>query len=201
MIEAAQKNEEFSDIIKNADLILPDGVGIKLALKLNGINQQQIAGIEFSKKLIENASKSNLSVAFVGAKEEVINLAIEKLKEEYSNLNVAYKRNGYFKENEEKQIINDIKNSDAKLIFVALGAIKQEKFIKKCKEEGIIACAVGVGGSFDVWAGKVKRAPLIWQKLGLEWLYRTIKQPERFKRIFPTLPVFVFKVIMSRGKD
>ena len=81
--------------------------------------------------------------------------------------------------------------------MVALGVPKQEFFIEKIKSQKNDIIAIGIGGSFDVWAGYVQRAPISWQKLGLEWLYRTIKQPERFKRIFPTLPMFLFKVIIE----
>ena len=82
-------------------------------------------------------------------------------------------------------------------MFVALGAPKQEFFISELKEQMPNTIFIGVGGSFDVWSGITKRAPKIWQKLGLEWLYRTLKEPSRFKRIFPTLPMFLIRVIME----
>ena len=94
--------------------------------------------------------------------------------------------------------INKKFNTDySKVILVAMGAPKQEFFINKLKSQKNDIILIGVGGSFDVWSGYTKRAPKTWQKLGLEWLYRTIKQPERFKRIFPTLPMFLFKVIIE----
>lgn len=201
MIELAQKNKEFDELLKSADLVVPDGVGIKIALKLRKINQEQIAGCEFAKTLIEKAASAGEKIALVGAKQEVLDLCKEKLLEEFPNLQIVYSQNGYFKEDEEQVIIENIKNSGAKYLFVALGAPKQEFFIKKCKEFGCNVKGIGVGGSFDVWAGIVLRAPKIWQKLGLEWLYRTLKQPSRFKRIFPTLPLFLFKVIMSSRSE
>lgn len=198
MIELAQKDKDFTDVLKSAELVVPDGVGVKIALMLHGIKQEQIPGCEFSKSLIEKASQNGESIALLGAKQEILDLCIQKLSDEFLNLKIAYSRNGYFAKDEEEQIIEDIKNSGAKYLFVALGAPKQEFFIKKCKEKGCNVKAVGVGGSFDVWSGLTQRAPVIWQKLALEWLYRTIKQPERFKRIFPTLPLFLFKVIMDK---
>ena len=198
MIESAQKNKEFSDVLKSAELVIPDGVGVKIALMLHGIKQEQIPGCEFSKSLIEKASRNGESIALLGAKQEILDLCVQKLIEDFPNLKISYSRNGYFAPDEENQIIEDIKNSGGKYLFVALGAPKQEFFIKKCKEKGCNVKAVGVGGSFDVWSGITQRAPEIWQKLALEWLYRTIKQPERFKRIFPTLPLFLFKVIIDR---
>lgn len=198
MIELAQKDKDFTNVLKSAELVVPDGVGVKIALMLHGIKQEQIPGCEFSKSLIEKASQNGESIALLGAKQEILDLCIQKLSDEFLNLKIAYSRNGYFAKDEEEQIIEDIKNSGAKYLFVALGAPKQEFFIKKCKEKGCNVKAVGVGGSFDVWSGLTQRAPVIWQKLALEWLYRTIKQPERFKRIFPTLPLFLFKVIMDK---
>lgn len=197
MIETAQKNNEFSALLKNADLVVPDGVGVKLALKFRKVNQPQIAGCEFAKSIIEKASQRNEGVALLGAKQEVLDLTCEKLSEEFPNLKITYKRNGYFDAAEEEKIIEDIKQSGAKYLFAALGAPKQEFFIKKCKEAGCNVKAIGVGGSFDVWSGLTQRAPEIWQKMGLEWLYRTLKQPKRLKRIFPTLPKFLFKVIIT----
>ena len=197
MIEKAQNDVEFSQLLKTADLVVPDGVGIKLALKFRRVNQPQIAGCEFAKSIIEKASQRNEGIALLGAKQEVLELTCKKLTEEFPNVKIQYKRNGYFGNDEEFQIIEEIKQSGAKYLFVALGAPKQEFFIKKCKEAGCNLRAIGVGGSFDVWSGLTSRAPEIWQKMGLEWLYRTLKQPERIKRIFPALPKFLFKVIIT----
>ncbi len=195
IIEMGKKNEKLSQIIKNAELVIPESTGIKLALKLRGIKQEQIAGIEFARELINICAENNYPIAFVGAKEEVLSKAIENIKEQTPNLNVVFANNGYYT-NEDK-IINSIIEANPKVLLVALGVPKQEFFIEKIKSQKSDIIAIGIGGSFDVWAGYVQRAPLNWQKLGLEWLYRTIKQPERFKRIFPTLPMFLFKVIIE----
>ena len=198
MIALGEKNQEFSEILKNADLVIPDGFGIKLALMLYGIKQQQIPGIEFSKKLIAYCAENSLPVALIGAKEEVIQKACENLKNEFPNLNICYTINGYFGENDERAIIEELKQHRPKLVLAALGVPKQEIFINKYKNEFENTMFVGVGGSFDVWAGNVKRAPLIFRKLGCEWLWRLIKEPSRFNRMFPTLPLFVFKVIINK---
>ena len=94
--------------------------------------------------------------------------------------------------------MDSLQRTSPRLILVALGSPKQEKFIYEAKKQLNPALMIGVGGSFDVWSGVVKRAPEIYQKMGLEWLYRTVKQPERFKRIFPALPLFVLKVLKYR---
>lgn len=197
MIELAQLNEDFSKVLKSAELVIPDGVGVQLGFRLKGEKIERIAGIEFSKKLLEKSAQNGLPVAFLGAKPEVLNLAVENLKKEFSNLNVVYARDGYFSQDEEEKIANDIAAAGAKVVLVALGAPKQELFITKYKEKFTSGIFVGVGGSFDVWSGITKRAPVFFQKIGCEWLYRVATQPSRFKRIFPTLPRFLFRVIIK----
>lgn len=198
MIELGEKNQEFSEILKNADLLIPDGVGVKIALKIYGISQERIPGIEFAGRLIEHCAKNSLPVALIGAKEETLQSACQKLKEKHENLNIVYARNGYFKEDDERAIVDEIKSKNPKLVLVALGVPKQEIFIKKYKNEFPNTVFVGVGGSFDVWSGNVKRAPKIFRQLGCEWLWRLIKEPSRFNRMFPTLPLFLFKVIINK---
>ena len=200
MIALGKKNNNFGRILNEADLVIPDGVGIKLALKIKGINQENIPGIEFSQKLIQMCELENFTVGFLGAKEEVVQKASKNIQEKHKNLNITYIRNGYFNEQEEEIIIQELKAISPKILFVALGAPKQEFLISKLKKEMPNTIFIGVGGSFDVWSGIVKRAPQIWQKLGLEWLYRTIKEPERFKRIFPALPLFLVQVIIESIK-
>ena len=201
IIEMASKNYEYSNIIQNAGLIVPDGTGIKLALKLKGINQEKIPGIDIAKSVIGICTEKNLPIALVGAKEQIVEKAVENIKKEYPSLNISYARNGYFNDNEEDEIINRIKESNARFVLIALGAPKQEFFIKKCMAKINNAIFIGVGGAFDVWSGQVQRAPEIYRKLGFEWLYRTIKQPQRIKRIYKTLPLFLIRAIIESRKS
>lgn len=195
MIMNAQKDEAFFNILNNSDLNIADGVGVKLALKLQKINQEQIRGVDFSRELIKLAAQNNYKVAFLGAKEEVVNLARANFLKEYPNLNFVYVRNGYFDNDEE--IIKELTNANPQILLVGIGSPKQEEFILKLKSKLQGCVMVGVGGSFDVFSGLTKESPMIWRKLGLEWLYRTIAQPERFKRIFPVLPIFLIKCIID----
>ena len=201
MIAIGRKNDDFGRIINEADLVIPDGVGIKLALKIKGTSQQNIPGIEFSKKLIALCELEGYTIGLLGAKEEVVQKAAKNLRDEHSSLNITYVRNGYFSENDENIIKQELKAISPKVVFVALGAPKQELLISKIKAEMPETIFIGVGGSFDVWSGMVKRAPEIYQKLGLEWLYRTVKEPARFKRIFPALPLFLIQVIIEALKE
>lgn len=197
MIKIGKKNDDFGRILNEADLTIPDGVGIKLALKIKGLNQENIPGIEFSQKLISLCALEGFTIGLLGAKEEVVQKASQNLRNEHENLNITYIRNGYFNEDEENIIKEELKAILPKVLFVALGAPKQELLIAKLKKEMPETIFIGVGGSFDVWSGMVKRAPEIYQKLGLEWLYRTVKEPSRFKRIFPALPLFLIQVIIE----
>lgn len=196
MINNAVQNPEFAEIINNAELVIPDGIGVQIGLKILGYNVRRIAGIEFSRRMVEECAKSEQSVALVGAKPEIVQKAKENLEHEIQGLYVTYAHDGYFKDDGE--ILNELKIRQPRLVLCALGSPKQEEFILKAKELLPDALFVGVGGSFDVWSGVVERAPEIYQKLGLEWLYRTVKEPKRFKRIFPTLPLFVLKVLREK---
>ena len=193
MYAQAENDDEFRSILREAEMVVPDGVGIKIALKLKGHNVERIPGIDFARTIIDWCAKNEKPIAIVGAKEEVITKAIENLKHETENLNIVYYHNGYFKNDEE--IYNQLKEAKPKLVLVALGSPKQEYFIHRAKQILPPCLMIGIGGSLDVWSGEVKRAPKIYQNLGLEWLYRTLSQPERFKRIFPALPKFLWKVI------
>lgn len=194
MIEYAAKDKDFAEIVRNAELLVPDGIGVQLGLKILGHDVKRIAGIELGKKLL--CKYSGAPVAFIGAKPDVVAAAVEKIKGEIPNLNAVCVLDGYFKDSD--TVLNDLKNSCPKLALIALGSPKQEFFIAKAKKMLPDTIFIGLGGSFDVWSGRVERAPQIWQRFGLEWLYRTIKEPKRFKRIFPVLPVFVLKVFREK---
>ncbi len=196
MIIAASRNPEFASVISSAELVVPEGIGVEIGLKILGYNVRRIPGVELGKALIIKFSKDNKSVAMIGAKPEVIESAAKNLREELPALNIVYSHDGYF--NNDSEIMADIEKSNPDLVLVALGSPKQEFFISELKNKLPNAVMIGLGGSFDVWSGKVDRAPAVFQELGLEWLYRTVKEPKRFKRIFPTLPLFVLKVVKER---
>ena len=197
MVMNSVKDESLKKIIKSSELVIPDGVGIEIGFKILGKNNvSRIAGITFAKEMIRKYWQNSMPIALIGAKKDVLELACENLKKEFDGLNIVYSQDGYF--SDESIVLKQLQESNAQLVLVALGSPKQEEFIYKIKKEMPNTLFIGVGGSFDVWSNKVERAPEFWQKAGLEWLYRTIKQPSRFKRIFPTLPLFVFRVMQER---
>lgn len=189
-------NPDMIEIVNSAKLVIPDGIGVEIGLKISGYNVKRIPGIQFAHRMIEECAKDNKSVALIGAKPEIIEKAASNLKKEFENLNLAYIQDGYF--DDEERVLKELQASNPRLVLCALGSPKQEFFIRKAENLLPEALFIGVGGSFDVWSGVVQRAPEIYQKLGLEWLYRTIKEPQRFKRIFPTLPLFVLRVLKEK---
>ncbi len=199
MIMQSANNPVLDEAIKNAELIIPDGIGIILTLRKLGIyNIEQLPGIEFSYNLIQKCVKNNYRVGFLGASKEVIECMIQEFTSKHPSMNIVFVRDGYFNTEQELGIVEDLKSSGVQVLFVALGVPKQELWIKKYKEVLDTTVMVGVGGSFDVWAKKVKRAPLFFRKIGLEWFFRLISQPSRFSRMFPVLPLFFIKVMLDK---
>jgi N-acetylglucosaminyldiphosphoundecaprenol N-acetyl-beta-D-mannosaminyltransferase len=198
MIMQANKNSSLGEIIKSADLIVPDSIGIILALKRGGIyNIPQLPGIELADHMIKESIEKNYTLGFLGASSEVISILIDELKKTHKNINIVFSHNGYFDTEEEAKILEELKKAKPQILLVALGVPKQEFWIAKYKEILNSSVMIGVGGSFDVWAKKVKRAPSVFRKFGLEWFYRLISEPSRFGRMFPTLPLFLLKILFS----
>jgi len=197
----ALENKIFLDVIKNADLVIPDGIGIIFASKILGDKlPERIPGIDLSYKLLEISNEKGYKIVLIGGKEGVAEGAKENLKKIFPNLNIAMTYNGYFNEDEEKKIVEEIQKIEPDILLVGMGSEKQEIWIWNNREKfKNIGVCIGVGGTLDIWAGKKKRAPKLVQKLGLEWLYRVIIEP---KRIFRVLKIFNFlnKLFIERCK-
>ncbi|WP_294371292.1 WecB/TagA/CpsF family glycosyltransferase [uncultured Clostridium sp.] len=179
-------------------LIIPDGVGTVIASKLLGNPvQEKIAGIDVVKEVIIKADKEKKSVYFIGAKEEVVEKCVENVQKDYPNLKIAGYHNGYFDMNNCDEIIKNIQDSKPWAIFVAMGSPRQEIFIDKIRDIEDIKIFMGVGGVFDIFAGNLKRAPKWMISLGLEWLYRVVKEPFRIKRLI-SIPKFLLLVLKNK---
>lgn len=193
------KDPNYLKTVKSADYVIADGYGIVLGSKILGKQiPERIAGFDLMTALLEKGNDEGWSVYFLGAKEEVINKAVKKIKEQFPYLNIAGWHNGYTDVNS-VTLQKEIASKNVDLVFLGLGFPNQETWIANSLPLFKKGLFMGVGGSFDVWAGAVKRAPQIWQKLHIEWLYRLIQQPKRWKRMV-VLPLFVFKVIKERLK-
>jgi UDP-N-acetyl-D-mannosaminouronate:lipid I N-acetyl-D-mannosaminouronosyltransferase len=183
-------------ILLDATIPYADGIGVvKVMEKKTGKKLSRIPGVKLWFQIVKKAHKTNNSIFLVGSKPETIKLCEHKLKTE-EGISVVGTVDGYF--SNENIVFEKIKNSEAKVVIVALGSPKQEEFIQRCKEYHPNAFYMGVGGSFDVYVGNVKRAPYIWIKLNLEWLYRLISEPKRIFRQYKLLKflyLFLFNKI------
>ncbi len=201
IIVNATKDPELARIITDAALVIPDGIGLVYASKILGHPlTERVTGIDFLSSILEKLTREGKSAFFFGSKPGIAEAAAAKMQERWPELKVAGTQHGYFTPEEEPEIARRIKDSGADFLCVALGSPKQEKFIDKYKDILGVSAAIGVGGSLDVWAGAVKRAPEFYQKHGLEWLYRFLKQPSRWKRML-ALPVFMLRVLFSSKKQ
>lgn len=201
IVMEAQTDEALMEILQQADLVVPDGVGVVWASKYSEIRlQERVAGYDLTQNLMQTLAKTEETFYFFGGAPGVAAAAARRMTKEYPGLRIVGVHNGYFDEKEEKKIIEDIKKKSPSILLVGLGAPKQEKWIYEHLQAVGVKAAIGVGGSFDVMAGNVKRAPKLFQKLGLEWFYRLISQPTRWKRMM-RLPKFALTVLKTRGRQ
>lgn len=181
IVLSARDNTRFSNIVNNADYVIPDGIGIiKGARMLGTPMHERITGFDTLMFLIKQANQKHLKLYMVGAKPEVINASAARIKKEFPNIDLVGYHDGYFKD--DGIIATEIAEKQPDIILVALGSPKQEYFINKYRDR-CTAVWIGVGGSFDVFSGTKKRAPKVVQKLSLEWFYRLVKEPTRFGRM------------------
>lgn len=190
MIMIAQEDRDLARILNGADLVVPDGAGVLWAGEQLGTPfPERVTGADLTVELLKRASAMNWPVYFLGGNPGVAAKAAKKFMEEHGSFSLVGCHDGYFNEEEEKKIIEDIKKSGAKLLFAGLGVPKQEKWLYAHREElGLLS--MGIGGVFDVMSGNLKRAPLWMQRNRLEWAYRLYLQPSRIGRMM-ALPRFM----------
>lgn len=197
MVIQAQKDNRLDRIIRHAHLIVPDGAGAVFALRLDGHDSVRVPGIELAEKALSSAAGKGIPVALLGSKAEIIEKLRKDLPKIHPGLNICASHDGYISEAEEEAVVREIAESKPGLLLVAMGVPRQEYFIDKWISLFPGTVIIGVGGSFDVFAGAVKRAPVLFQKLHLEWFYRLMKEPWRFNRMASTLPNFAFQVLFN----
>lgn len=194
MILNATHDAELKKILNAASLVVPDGAGTVWAARhLGKTMPERVAGFDLVQELMKIAPVRGIKFFLFGAAPGIADKAKAKAEELYPGIKIVGTRNGYFKADDEPEIVSQIKNSRADILLAALGVPKQEKWLMKYKDELKIPVSIGVGGTFDVMAGVVKRAPLWMQKARLEWLFRAMLQPSRAGRLI-ALPKFVWKV-------
>lgn len=196
------RNPELYEAYKEADLLLPDGIGIVAAARiLYGARVTRVPGSEFIYDICNLAAREGYGVFLYGASEKVNKASVEKLKNRYPMLQIVGRSNGYVKEEEMGGLIQKINASMADILFLALGSPKQEIWFATYKGhlQNVRVCQ-GVGGTLDTIAGNVNRAPEIWCKYNIEWLYRLLKEPKRIKRQ-KVLPLFAAMILIAKMKS
>lgn len=199
MCMASLEDEQFAGIVRGASLVVPDGIGITWALKRLGYGKaEKVPGIELADAVVARCAASGAPIYLLGAKPGVAERAAASLAVKHPGLKVAGVRDGYFPVEEEDAVAAHVTGSDAGLVLVALGAGRQEAFMARACSLKKSIVMIGVGGSLDVFSGDVQRAPLAVRKIGLEWLYRGLSQPARFRRLMK-LPQFALTVLLRRS--
>lgn len=200
MVTHALRDGEFRSILNSAHLNLPDGVGLVLAAKLLGLPlTERVAGIELGEALLSLAEREGLRVFLLGAKPRVATLAAQELRKKHPRLMICGTHHGYFDEHESPQICDMIAHSHADILLVCLGSPRQERWIAANRPAGVLVAAA-LGGSLDVWAGNVTRAPRVFSRLGLEWLWRMCLEPKRFSGL-ADIAVFLAAILRERLKS
>lgn len=201
IIMMCQEDAGYNQIISHeAELVLPDGAGAVWAGRHLGYKvPERVAGFDLYNQLLALSAKKGYKAYFFGGSPGVAEAAKAKSEELYPGVNIVGCHNGYFTDADVPRIIEEINHSGAEMLFVALGAPKQEKWILEHRNELKPHILMGIGGSFDVLAGKMERAPKWMQDASLEWAFRLYKQPSRFMRMM-ALPKFALKVIFSSSK-
>ncbi len=185
--------------VRSCDIINIDGMGVVLGARILGYKvPERVAGVDLFHELLARSTTKGYSVYFLGAKESVVEETARRISNQYPGLKIAGYHHGYFWDNE-AAMVDQIKKSGAQLLFVAITSPKKENFIHRWKGQLGVTFVMGVGGTFDVVAGKVNRAPLWMQKYGLEWLYRVIQEPKRmWKRYLVTNSKFAYLLFKEK---
>ena len=198
IVEVCREDSGARAAVNGADLVLPDGIGvIKGAAMLGTPLKERTPGVEFATHLMDKLAEEGKSLYLLGAKPGVAEQAGENLKKRYPDLLLCGTHDGYFQT--DGPVVDQIRAARADVVFVCLGAPKQERWMAQYGPETGAHLMVGLGGVLDVYAGHVKRAPEIWQKLGLEWCYRLLHQPSRLGRM-AKLPLFLLEAAREKGK-
>lgn len=195
-----ERDEKLAEIINACDLINADGMSIVWASRFLGHKlKERVTGIDLMQKLLEISDKNRYRIFLFGAEEEIVKIVADRISKKYQNLTVAGYRNGYFKKNEELEIIRQINESGSQIVFVGFSSPKKEFFLNRNKDLLKVPFCMGVGGSFDVIAEKYKRAPKWMQRSGLEWFYRYIQEPGRLWKRY-TVNNFFFVMTVLKYK-
>lgn len=196
-IMLARKDASVRNTLQSADFRFADGIGVILAMRIKSKSSiERVPGCDLWEKIQARAALHKIPVYLIGGRKDVIEKTAAQLVSQYQS-NIVGQRDGYFSAEEEDALIESIRSSGAKVVTVAMGSPRQELFIGRCRERIPSAFYMGVGGTYDVFVGNVRRAPPLWRRLNLEWFYRLLRQPKRVFRQFALIQ-FALLAITNR---
>ncbi len=195
-----RRDEDLRDAVLSADLILADGMSVVWAARLLGRPlPERVAGIDLMHAMLRRGRNRAYRVYCLGGSEDVLEAAAERIRADYPGVVIAGRRNGYFEPHQEEGIAADIRAARPDILLAAMSSPKKERFLARWASELQVPVCHGVGGAFDVLAGKVRRAPPRWQRLGLEWLYRVVQEPGRLWRRYLVTNTLFCLMVLAEG--
>ncbi len=198
MCVTAKEDPELFKIVSTAELVTPDSAGVLWACKkLGNPLKERVSGVDLVEKICEISARNGCRLYFFGSAPGVTDDAAEKMRLKYPGCQIVGTRSGFFKPEDETEIVAEMKSRGTQVLFVALGIPKQEKWISKFRDQIGASVLIGVGGSFDVHSGRVERAPRWVQRINMEWLHRLLKNPKKYSKVM-TLPRFVMMTYRSK---
>ena len=196
IVETCREDQEAMAVVSQADLVIPDGIGVIYGSRILGTPlQERVPGVELAQNLMTRMAGTDKTLFLLGSKPGVAEEAADKLRQRYPGLKIVGTNDGYFKD--DAPVVEKIRSSGADVVFVCLGAPKQEKWMHRNGQATGAHLLLGLGGCLDVFAGHVQRAPQAFQKLGLEWFYRLLTNPSRIGRMMK-LPLFLVHVMREK---
>jgi N-acetylglucosaminyldiphosphoundecaprenol N-acetyl-beta-D-mannosaminyltransferase len=197
-IIAARRDPHLAELIKHAAILIPDGIGVVMACRfLHHVRVRRVPGADLMQRICQDSVQKRQRIFLYGAKEEINRQAVAKLERVYPGIQIVGRSHGYVCADEMPQLVDKINSSQADIVFVALGSPRQEEWMRQFGPKLNARICMGIGGTLDTIVGNVKRAPVVFQRLGLEWLYRLICQPSRIRRQL-VLPVFAWLVFEQK---
>ena len=193
-----RKDENLWEDVTSSHLVLADGMSVVHASRVLGASlPERVTGIDLMEGILERGDEEGYRVYCLGAKEEISKTVVERFKKQYPGAKFVGRRNGYFSDEEEAEIAKEIGSLDVDVLFVAITSPKKERFMARWSDQLNTTVVHGVGGSFDVVAGVVERAPESWQRLGLEWLYRVKQEPGRLWKRYLLTNLSFMRIVMT----
>lgn len=199
MVMAARHNPELAQALLDGHFVVPDGIGIIMALQCRGVQGRRIAGVDLAEMIMKQIAPWGGRIFLLGGQAGVAERAGRVLTQRFPGLTLAGTADGFFDEAREQQILEAIRRSHPHLLLVGMGVPRQEIWLSTWWKQLNVSVGMGIGGGLDLWAGKTTRAPLWMRSVGLEWVYRVVREPWRLRRLH-VIPSFIVSVLLGKGR-